>query len=157
MPARNGSLAPARDRAKPQTSVSIDCMFDDWRRDEHTSRVLRRFVPARPILVDMTSAMPGPIGLFPGHEERSLPLIVVGAGLRLETWMPGLLDAWVRQSTGRWWAVVRVEAWSGNSLGHLTMRLWVTPDAIIPDTPRARVDHRMHEVKGAPWNREWGR
>ncbi len=129
-------------------------MFESWfaSPDVYARRVLQVFDPPRAVLVNMAVSLPGPIG-----EEiatRSPPnLAVRAAGLRLETWMPGRQIAWARTSTGRFWAVVAVEAWSSNALSRLTMHLWTTPEAIVLDTPATRTERRMHEITTAPWNR----
>ena len=53
-----------------------------------------------------------------------------------EPWMPGRQVAWLRRADGGWLALVLVPAASTNQAAHVTLQLWVEPDAIDTDAPR---------------------
>lgn len=90
----------------------------------------------RPVWVDMMRVFPG-LGACSRRQDE-LPLFVRGSGLRMEPWMEGTLQAWLRRADGGWIAWVSVPAASANGAAHVTLQLWVEPTAIAPEPPWSR-------------------
>lgn len=90
----------------------------------------------RPVWVDMMRVFPG-LGACSRRQDE-LPLFVRGSGLRMEPWMEGTLQAWLRRADGGWIAWVSVPAASANGAAHVTLQLWVEPLAVAPEPPWTR-------------------
>lgn len=90
----------------------------------------------RLVMVNMTRIFPG-LGSTARRQDQ-LPLWVRAYGLRLDPWMPARQTAWVRRSDGGWLAVLQCTATSPNGSTHLTMNLWLEPDAITTDLDAGR-------------------
>lgn len=91
-------------------------------------------VPRRAVWVAMARVFPG-LGSCARRQDE-LPLWVRSAGLRLEPWMEGSLQAWLRRADGGWLGWVCVPAASANGAGRLTLQLWVDSDALSATRPR---------------------
>ena len=105
--------------------------FSGWPESmEHRTR----FSVDRPVWVDMLRVFPG-LGAC-GRRQDELALWITSSGSRFEPWMPGRQVAWLRRADGGWLALVLVPAASTNQAAHVTLQLWVEPDAIDTDAPR---------------------
>jgi hypothetical protein len=92
------------------------------------------FSISRMVWVDMLRVFPG-LGACARRQDE-LALWIKSGGLRLEPWMPGRQVAWLRRADGGWLALVLVPATSTNQAAHVTMQLWVEPDAIVTTAPQ---------------------
>lgn len=128
------------------STATIDSMFDDWV-PGLGRRALREFRPPRPVLVDMREVLPGGLGSA-GIRER-LPLWVRAVGVRFEPVMLGRQLCWVLDTEGVWWAMVEIEARSGNSAASLAATVWTRARQIAVDTPENR--RRLGYVDRPPY------
>lgn len=87
----------------------------------------------RHVWVDMMRVFPG-LGTCSRRQDE-LPLFVRGSGLRMEPWMEGTLQAWLRRADGGWIAWVSVPVASGNGAARLMLQLWVEPAAMVTERP----------------------
>ena len=99
-----------------------------------SSEYRTRFSIDRQVWVDMLRVFPG-LGSCARRRDE-LPLWLVAGGVRLDPWMPGRQVAWLRRSDGGWLALVLVPAASTNQAAHVTLQLWVEPDAIVTAAPQ---------------------
>lgn len=109
-------------------------------------RTLRRINPPRRVLVHMQAALPPGVGRPPTTGQ---PLYVRAAGVRLELWMPAEQHAWLRAATGRWWALVSVDARASNKLSRLTIPMFVAHEHLVLDTAETRAQHDVD--RRPPW------
>ena len=106
--------------------------FSGW---PETDEYRTRFSIDRQVWVNMMRVFPG-LGSGARRQDE-LALWIKSGGLFLEPWMPGRQVAWLRRADGGWLALVLVAATSANATAHVTLQLWVEPDAITTTTPHS--------------------
>ena len=102
--------------------------FSDWPED---ASYRTRFSIDRQVWVDMLRVFPG-LGSCTRRQDE-LALWIKSGGLRL---VPGRQVAWLRRADGGWLALVLLPAASTNEAAHVTLQLWVEPDAITTAPPQ---------------------
>lgn len=102
-------------------------MFDHW-----DSCVVR--LRDEPVHVDIHKMWP----YLAGQSVSLAPRDARRHGLRIDTFQPGRLVAWVRQTSGAWLAVVESTAHSGDGTAEVPMTLWTPAQAVRPDRRHPR-------------------
>ena len=103
--------------------INAQGWIDQW--PDHPT--IRWFDPPREVLVDMDVAL----GLTRyGKRADRIPLRVKACAVRVEGIMAARQSAWFQTSSGRWVAVVQVNARSGNGSNSITLDLCVSEDAV---------------------------
>src|SRR5689334_22781957 len=95
-------------------------MFEQWE-DSFTPSLRRKVDPPRPVLVDLSIAIPTTQSTF---RRDKLPLRVKSGGLHLAEPVPGWLYAWARASNGAWLAFVAFELVTANGQGRVQATQW---------------------------------
>ncbi len=100
-------------------------MFEDWP-IKFTPAPRRVYDPPVPVVIDLGRAF----ARTPRPARRGLALRVKAEGLHLTGTARGLLEAWVRTTSGDWIGLCEVELHSGNRQGTLHTHQWCPSGAI---------------------------